>query len=1135
MSSTSGDTPEERYFDQPEPIAYLPDKIAASQRPTFPIVGIGASAGGLDAFEQFFTHMPRTSGIAFVLAQHLSPGRQDLLGEIMKRFTAMQVSVVQANDGTVVQPDRVYILPPDKDATLRNDTLYMMEPEPVAGLRLPIDIFFRSLAEELKERAICIVLSGTGSDGSKGLQYVKEQGGLAIVQSPASATHEGMPQNAIDTDLVDYVLRPEEMPDQLQAYVMKEFLTGERPSEARIADAANALQHIFSLLRRQTDHDFSLYKQNTITRRIDRRMTVNQIEHVKDYVRYLESHPLEVDILFRELLIGVTSFFRDPSAFAKLAKQVIPQLFIDRPRDRPIRVWVPGCSTGEEAYSIAMLLVEHMDTRGEEYEIQIFATDIDEQAIERARQGRYTENIANDISDERLQRFFMREEHSFRVTKRLRDLVVFAVQSVTRDPPFSRIDLVSCRNLLIYLSAELQQNVLPVFHYALRPGGFLLLGSSETIGATAHLFNAVDHRASIYQRATASNHMLQQHDVPLHTPPEFKPGVPAALENSNLRRLAEQAIIQHYMPTCVLVNTHGDLLFTLGRTGFYLEPPEGEMSSNILHMAREGLRLPLTTALHKITTHRQAVRLESIQVRTNGDTRQINLIVQPLEEHGLLLVVFEETSGPPPLTLDTADRENPAEDEDERDARIWQLDHELQATREYLQVTTEELETTNEERKSSNEELQSTNEELQSTNEELQTSKEELRAMHEEQIIVNNELRAKLEQMNQANNDLRNLLFSVEVGVIFLDLDLQIMRFTPLATRMVSLRDADVGRPLSELVTQIPDGFELTARAEQVLNTLEHITEEVQTHAGEWYLLRILPYRTDNNAIAGVIMTFSNITRQKHDREQIPRLLRVAEKSAGMIMMTDTSGTIEYVNPHLLSVTGYSEAEIIGQTPRMFKADPEEITRFDQIWQQVLAGEECQAEFRQQHKYGTIYWVSAEFSPVHNQQGSITNIVVAEEEISERMRASAARQHMNCLLAALGDWYRHATTDAQTASAAMCRLLVETGGYQGAWVGQVAPDAPAQVRPLAQAGFADDYLDKLPPHWRDAGHEGSPLRALLFDNHLQTSYSGGIALLIQAQERTLGVLVVEVTATEPITAEESEMLRILVTHLALYL
>jgi two-component system CheB/CheR fusion protein len=1147
MQSQSGDTPEEQHSDQPEeqspnqpePTAYLPDKIAASERSTFPIVGIGASAGGLEAFEKFFAHMPRDSGIAFILAQHLGPGRQHLLGDIMGRFTAMQVRVVEANDGTVVESDRIYILPPDKDAVLKNNTLYMHEPQPVAGVRLPIDIFFRSLAEELKERAICIILSGAGSDGSKGLQFIKEQGGLAIVQSPISATHDGMPQSAINTDLVDYILRPEEMPQQLQQYVRKEFLTGERPSQSRIADAANSLQRIFAILRRQTGHDFSLYKQNTITRRIDRRMTVNQIELVTDYVRYLEQHPVEADILFRELLIGVTSFFRDPPAFAVLQHQVIPRLFDNRSRSDGIRVWVTGCSTGEEAYSIAMLLVEQMDARNEEYEAQIFATDIDEQAIEKARHGIYPENIATDLTAERLQRFFVHENKTFRVTRRLREMVVFAVQSVIKDPPFSRMDMVTCRNLLIYLSAELQQKVFPLFHYALKPGGFLFLGTSETLSTASHLFTAIDRKAAIYQCPTDSSSLFQHMEAP--APPlatsqrDHQDADLPKKHDSDLRQLAEQTIARRYAPTCAVVNKQGDLYYTLGRTGFYLEPPEGEVSTNILHMARKGLQLPLTTALRKIATQRQEVIFNSVEVKTNGETRRINLIVQPLEERGLLLVIFEELPTPPPIpSTEAQDGQEMLAAQDERDQRIRQLEEELHATREYLQVKTEELETTNEESKSANEELQSSNEELQSTNEELETSKEELQSMNEEQVTINTELQSKIEQIERANNDLRNLLASVEVGVIFLDLNLQITRFTPLARRVVSLRDADIGRPLNELGARIANGTNLLTYAQRVLDTLEHITEELQTDEGEWYLLRMLPYRTVENVIAGVIMTFSNITQQKRDREQIPRLMRVAEKSAGMIMMTDATGTIEYVNPHLLSVTGYREEEIIGQTPHMFQVDQEGIAQYERAQQQVLAGEECQVEFRQRHKGGDIYWISASFSPVYNREGRITNIVIAEENISERKQATATRQRMNRLLAALGDWHRQtaASGDAQQASTAMCRLLVEQGGYRGVWVGMVAPDTPEQVQPLAQAGFDEGYLDSLPSRWRNAGQEDSPLRAILLENQQHSLYNGNVIFVLEVQKRILGVLVVYPYEADSIPVDEVETLRTLADNLA---
>ncbi len=1132
------------------------DTPPPQQRPPFPIVGIGSSAGGLEALEKFFTHMPRDSGIAFVLCQHLGAGQQDMLGTLMERFTAMQVRVLPADDGTPIEPNRVYILPSDRDAALHHQCIELTEPAPVAGVRLPIDIFFRSLAENLREHAICIILSGGGSDGSKGMTLIKEQGGMAMVQSPTSASQQGMPQSAINTDLVDYILRPEEMPAQLLEYVKKEFLTGERPVESRIPTATNALQRIFAVLQRQTGHDFSRYKQNTITRRVARRMIVNQIEQIDDYARYIENRPLETDALFRELLIGVTGFFRDPDAFAVLEQEVIPHLFADRARDDTIRVWVPACSTGEEAYSIAILLSEYMRTYAKEYEIQIFATDIDPQAIERARQGVYPENIAAELSAERLQRFFINEDGTYQISKRLRDMVVFALQSIIKDPPFSRLDLISCRNLLIYLGSDLQKQVIPLFYYGLKPEGFLFLGTSESLGEEASQFHAIDRKAALYQRPRSTTSLFRH----LEFPPPPAPHVLRARTQKNreaastIRTLIEQALVERYAPACAVVSEHGDLLYTLGRTGLYLEPPQGEMNSNIVSMAREGLRLPLTTALRKVNKQHQEVVYKSVQVQTNGDTRLINLVVSPLPERSLLLVIFEETPHSP-ARITTADDEG--ERTDGRDALIQQLEQELQATREYLQVTTEELETSNEELKSTNEELQSANEELQSTNEELETSKEELQSMHEEQVTVNSELRNKMDQVNRANSDLQNLLASIEVGTIFLDMELCIQRFTPMATRVISLRDADIGRPLSELVAHIANGYDLTSHAQHVLDTLDSYSSELQTHEGEWYWMRILPYRTSDNVIAGVTMTFTNITQHKHEREQLPRLLQMAEKSASMIMMTDTSGTVEYVNPHLLTVTGYTEKEILGQTPRLFKASQQALEQYEQAWQQVLAGQEWEGEFQHRHKDGTTYWVNASFSPVRNASGAITNVVIAEEDISFRKHAATQRQRMNRLLATLGTWHRQSATtaDTQAIPAAMCRLLVEVGGYRGAWVALLVAGAPGRVVPTVQAGFKAGYLEHLDPLWCAHTQAQSPLHAplhtgapaiiaplhdadvppVLGADAQRHHYQQVVALAIRTETSTCGVLVVAASDSQALQAVEVETLQILADNLAYYL
>ncbi len=1123
----------------------LSDQRGADRRPAFPIVGMGASAGGLEAFEKFFAHMPRDSGIAFILAQHLGPGRQEMFGELIDHFTAMQVQVIPADDGITIEPNRVYILPPQHDAALRNGKLILSDPEPVSGVRLPIDIFFRSLADELKERAIAIILSGTGSDGSKGLALIKEQGGMAMVQSPASASYDGMPQRAIETDMVDYILRPEEMPDQLIEYVKKEFLTGERPGDNKVQANSTALQRIFASLRRQTGHDFSLYKQNTLSRRITRRMIVNQIDQIDDYVRYIEDNPLEIDTLFRELLIGVTSFFRDHQAFAVLEQRIIPQLFLNRPSDTPIRIWVPGCSTGEEAYSIAMLLREQSDRRNEKCEVQIFATDIDIQAIEKARQGMYNRNIAADVSPERLQRFFFRDGDTYQISKRIRDMVIFAVQSIIKDPPFSRLDLISCRNLLIYLSPELKKKVIPLFYYGLKPDGFLFLGTAETPGELNHAFHVVDRKWSIYQRPLGSSAIFKQSGF-LSSPvpmPSLVREPKSSSTITSLRTITERALIQRYAPACAVINEQGELYYTTGRTGFYLEPPVGEMSTNILHMAREGLRLPLTTALRKLLSHRQKVAYNNVQVKSNGDTHLINLVLEPMEEGGLVLVIFEEAPSLPPMHSIEQD----GTVSHKREQQIQNLEEELKATREYLQATNEELETTNEELKSANEELQSSNEELQSTNEELETSKEELQSLHEEQVTVNNELRNKIEQINRANSDLKNLLDSIDVGTIFLDLNLCITRFTPVVTRIFSLREADIGRPISELVASI-ETEDFTERARHVLNTLESYTAEVRCRQGAWYWMRILPYRTIDNVIDGVIMTFTDITQQKQAQEQLPRLMRVAEKSASMIIVTDVQGTIEYVNPQVQTITGYPIDEIIGQTPHLFKANPSAVAQYEQAWQQVLDGYEWQGEFQHRTKQGNIYWGRASFSPVRDTSGAISHVVIAEEDISDRRYAQIRQQHMQRLLVALGSWHQLLATapEQQELLNSMCRLLVDAGGYRATWIGLVEPDAPLRVRPVAQAGYTQDYLNRLGPIWRTAELAQSPLYtplqtgtpAFFSDIHLfektpEPAYQALIVLPIPAQppDHCLGVLVIHALEAQALQ-DEIEPLKTMADNLA---
>jgi two-component system, chemotaxis family, CheB/CheR fusion protein len=874
----------------PPPVAPSPGGAAA--RPAldtarFPVVGIGASAGGLAAFEAFFSGMPIPTepGMAFVLVQHLAPDHKSLLTDILRRYTRMQICEVA--DGMAIQSNCAYIIPPNRDMALLNGTLQLLEPVAPRGQRLPIDFFFRSLAQDQHEFSIGIVLSGTGSDGTQGVRAIKGEGGMVMAQTPGSSEYDGMPRSALATGLVDYELPPAEMPAQLLAYVTHAFGGLPRPATAQTPSAEHALQKVFALLRAQTRHDFSQYKPNTIHRRIERRMAVRRIDTSDGYVTYLQQTPVEVDALFRDLLIGVTSFFRDPAAFTALEEQGIPTLFAGKPAGGGIRAWVPGCSTGEEAYAIAILLQERLDALTQDVTVQVFATDIDPRALETARAGRYPASIAADITPERLARFFVAEPdgNAYRIQKRLRDLLVFSEQDVLTDPPFSRLDLISCRNLLIYLDGDVQRRLLPLFHYALNPGGLLFLGTSETVGESADLFGALDRPAKLYTRKadlpTAHRPALGT-VLPFRRPHEAAgPRRPGKVP---LRELTERAILLQIVPVAALVTARGDLLYLHGRTGRYLEPASGTAGvPNILSMAREGLRRALTTALHTTARTSEIVRCPGLRVKTNGEFTVVNLTVYPVAtdpaavpESPLYLILLEEASpgdpGPAPQTL--ADAGGPAED---AAARVAALTQELRAKDDYLQAANEEMETANEELTSANEELQSVNEELQSTNEELETSKEELQSTNEELVTVNSELQTKVADLLRANNDMANLLAGTGIGTIFVDPQLCILRFTPAVTPILPLLGTDLGRPIAHIVSTLVGYDRLVVDIQAVLDTLVPTAVEVQTRAGAWYTLRLQPYRTLDNVVEGVVLTFEEITALKALQAQLEATTRAAQ------------------------------------------------------------------------------------------------------------------------------------------------------------------------------------------------------------------------------------------------------------------
>lgn len=837
--------------------------MKADSTPT--IIGIGASAGGLEALEQFFSHVPPGCGAAFVVIQHLDPTHQGLLPELLQRVTAMKVA--QADDGMKIKADCVYVIPPNKDLSILHGKLHLLDPVTPRGLRLPIDFFFRALADDQHERAVGVILSGMGSDGTLGLRAIKENAGLVLVQAPDSAKFDGMPRSAIDAGLADIVAPPQILWERILACLQQSRRGGHGPAEPVLElKSQSALEQIVILLRSRTGNDFSLYKKNTLYRRIERRMGLHQIDTIAQYVRYLRENPQELDLLFKELLIGVTNFFRDPAVWEQLKSLAIPALLSEYPSGKDMRAWVPACSTGEEAYSLAMVFKEALAQNPLQhgFKLQIFATDLDADAIEQARQGFYPANIAADVSPERLSRFFVAEDNGYRINKEIREMVIFAQQNIIMDPPFTKLDLLSCRNLLIYFGPELQKKLIPLFHYALTTHGLLLLGNAETVSSFTGLFAAIDSHSRLYRRIEQT---LPSADIQF--PTKYFPVAAMTQTDTapskavfNLQSQVDQLLLQNYAPTAVVVNVEGDILYINGRTGKYLEPAAGKANWNIHAMARDGLRHELAGAIKKAQQQAEAVEVPSLTVGTNGGSQTINLTVQAIVKpdmlKGMLIVIFTDVATP--KTRRRA-RNAPS-------AELQALQDELQQAREQLQIAREEMQTSQEELKSSNEELQSTNEELQSTNEELTTSKEEMQSLNEELQTINAELQSKVTDLSWVNNDMKNLLDSMEIATVFLDNALYVRRFTSHATHLFKLIVGDVGRPLSDIVTEL-DYPQLQQDAQNVLRTLVFSEKQIKTHDGRWFKVRIMPYRTQDNVIDGVVITLIDITETKNLEAQL--------------------------------------------------------------------------------------------------------------------------------------------------------------------------------------------------------------------------------------------------------------------------
>ena len=854
----------------------LRTKAARAKSQSFPIVGIGASAGGLEAFTQLLGALPLDTGLAFVLVQHLDPKHESMLTALLARATPLPIH--EARDEMRIEANHIYVIPSNANLAVLHGRLSLMPRTEARGQHLSVDFFFRSLAADQKSRAIGVILSGTASDGTEGLRAIKAEGGLTFAQDEKSAKYDGMPHSAIAAGVVDFVLPPEGIARELARLGREPYIA--RPAAAKAGDALpegdEDLNKVFILLRSATGVDFSFYKPTTLKRRIARRMMLHKIESLATYVRFLKQTPNEVDALYQDLLINVTSFFREPEVFEALKKRVFPRLLKNPPPQTPIRVWVPGCSTGEEAYSIVIALLEFLGNKGASVPVQVFATDISESAIDKARIGIYPAGIAADVSAARRRRFFVKHADGFQISKAVRDVCVFARQDLTKDPPFSKLDLISCRNLLIYFGPMLQKRVIPTFHYALKPDGLLLLGGSETIGGFADLFALADSRHKLYTRKPAAHRM--EFALPHHGQPEeeAKPGqtaAPASAAGFDYQKEADRIVLGKYTPPGVVVNEHLDILQFRGYIGAYLEPAPGAASLNILKMAREGLLLELRGAINDAKRRNGPARRPGVQVKSNGGFHGVNVEVIPLlptpsSRAGCFLVLFEEAAPAaapvPPGTKphSTASVKLPLV---AHDKLLTKLRQELTATKEYLQSviaqherTNQELQSANEELQSANEEILSSNEERQSTNEEMETAREELQSTNEELTTVNDELHTRNTELGQVNGDLVNLLNSVQIPIVMLGGELRIRRFTPMAEQVLNLIPTDVGRPLSNLRPNIivPE-FERLITG--VMDSLTPKDVEVQDIEGRWYSLRIRPYKTLENKIDGVILALVDI------------------------------------------------------------------------------------------------------------------------------------------------------------------------------------------------------------------------------------------------------------------------------------
>ena len=889
------------------------ENIIDNNKEEFPIVGIGASAGGLEAIEALFANMPSQTNLAFVIVQHLAHEHKSIMDSLLKKYTKMKI--LHIKDGMKIEKNQIYLNPPDKDIAVINRTFQLIVPAESHEKRFSVDYFLRSLSEDQGKNAICIILSGLGSDGASGLKTIKSAGGMVMVQKRSQARYSAMPGSAIGTGVVDYVLNVEEIPEKLVNYIKHRYVIRHEQRLNKQPHYEDYILKILLFVRSVTGHDFSQYKQSTIKRRIERRIAINQLSNITDYYDLVRKRPEEVEKIYKDLLITLTSFFRDPAVFNVLKEDVIPSLFKQNHPLCPLRIWVPGCATGEEAYSIAMLFLEHMDDEDDFTRIQIFATDLNDDAIEFARKGIYPANIVADVPTEMLGKFFTKEEGGYRVVKQVREMVIFASHNIAKSPPFSKIDLISCRNLLIYMDSTLQKKILKTFHYSLNQNGYLLMGTSESIGEFSETFTSVDLKSNLFQHKTGRHNTSFKYERPIHDPMDFRLKISEKriTETVKAHDIMDKAILSEYAPPCVLVNEGYDVIYSHGSIERYLVVPSGKPSYNVLKMAKECVRYELSVLLHKVVKEGKPVIHEGLKIKQGKELRTYNLIVKPIfdsyYQKELLLIVFDDfvpgikTNRGEKIILNDKDI-NP---------EVVALEQELNSAKQYLLETIKELECSNMERKSAITERLSINEELQSANEELETSQEEMQSANEELQTVNAELQQKIEELSHANNDLNNLLASIETGIIFLDTNLCVKRFTPSVTGLFNLIPSDIGRPIRDITSKVM--YEnIINEAEEVFDTLKRKDSEVEVIDGRWFSLHILPYRTTENLVDGVVIRFVDITERKRS------------ESVAIQIAKEMDTTLDYITD-LVSFhdKDHNILKVNKAYAKFFKSEPEEL------------------------------------------------------------------------------------------------------------------------------------------------------------------------------------------------------------------